>query len=283
MVKKKFTYTTRHPSEKYSAENSFDHLWERIQMHNHKDKQTLHWWKYVAVAASVAVIVLCSTFIFNRQLKEETFVLSTKLERQLFTLPDSSRIWLNSESKLTYTNAFGKNARNVELCGEAYFEVAKDSIRPFTVKTGEISIRVLGTKFNVQAYPSEKTIATTLLEGTVSVLQKSVPKGGVILCPGQQLRFDSSNKEILILEVDCAPYAAWKEGKLIFRQTNVKEAFAIMERDFRIKIILENKALEQRKITGRFDLNENPENILSVMQETIPFNYILKNDSIFIK
>jgi ferric-dicitrate binding protein FerR (iron transport regulator) len=282
---KKLTYTTRHPSEKYTAENSFDRLWQHIQQTNNQEdkRRPLHLWRYVAVAASVAIIVLCATFIYNQQTKGAIYALNTGTERQDFTLPDGSKVWLNSESALTYTNAFGKDVRNVELCGEAYFEVAKDSTRPFIVKTGEISIKVLGTEFNVQAYPSEKTLTTTLLKGSVNVLQKFGPEGGIILCPGQQLLFYKSNKKMLVQNVDCTPYFAWKEGKLVFQQTNVKEAFAMIERDFRIKIILENTSLEGRKITGQFDLNEHPENILSVIQETLPFSYTMRNDTVFIK
>jgi ferric-dicitrate binding protein FerR (iron transport regulator) len=279
----KLILTTRQPTEKYSVENSFDRLCKRIDEYNNRRKKRRSlWWKVTAAAASVAILAVCGTFFFRTSGMEEVYVLNAENERQQFTLPDSSHVWLNANSRLTYTDAFGKNSRDVELSGEAYFEVTKNTGKPFVVKAGEISVRVLGTVFNVQAYPSEEMIETTLLKGSVGVMHKSVPEGGIILHAGQQLLFDKAGNNVVVQETDCSPYISWKDGKLFFSQTALKDAFAIMERNYRIKIVLKNKSLEARKITGRFNLTEKPGNILDVIRETLPFEYETEDDTLFI-
>jgi ferric-dicitrate binding protein FerR (iron transport regulator) len=279
----KLKITTHHPSGKYSAEDSFDCLWKRICEHNRrKNNRRLLWRKVAAVAASVAILTVCGIFSLRSSDTEKMYVLNTENEKQCFTLPDSTRVWLNVNSRLTYTDAFGKNSRDVELSGEGYFEVTADAGKPFTVKTGEVAVRVLGTVFNVQAYPREEVMETTLLEGSVGVMHKSVPEGGIILQPGQQLLFDKSDKDMTVSETDHSLYTSWKDGKLVFKQTALKDVFRIMERNFRIKIVVNNKSLEERKITGRFDLTEKPGNILDVIRETLPFEYENRNDTLLI-
>jgi ferric-dicitrate binding protein FerR (iron transport regulator) len=279
----KLILTTHQPSGKYSVEHSFNRLYKRIdEYNNRRKKRRLLWWKVTIAAASVAILALCGTFLLRSSGTEEVYVLNAENEKQQFTLPDSSHVWLNANSRLTYTDAFDKNSRDVELSGEAYFEVTKNTGKPFIVRAGEISVRVLGTVFNIQAYPSEERIETTLLKGSVGVMHKSVPEGGITLHPGQQLLFDKAGNNITVQEIDCSPYISWKDGKLFFRQTALKDAFEIMERNFRIKIVLKNKSLEERKITGRFNLTEKPGNILDVIRETLPFEYETQDDTSFI-
>ncbi|MDR1523911.1 MAG: FecR domain-containing protein [Tannerella sp.] len=280
----KLIITTNHPSEKYSVENSFDRLWKRICEHNNRknNRRRLLWRKVMAIAASVAILTVCGIFLLRSSDTEKMYVLNTENEKKCFTLPDSTHVWLNVNSQLTYTDAFGKNSRDVELSGEGYFEVTADAGKPFIVKTGEVAVRVLGTVFNVQAYLWEEVMETTLLEGSVGVMHKSVPEGGIILCPGQQLLFDKSGKDMFVKEIDYSLYTSWKDGKLVFKQTALKDAFRIMERNFRIKIVVNNKSLEERKITGRFDLTEKPGNILDVIRETLPFEYENQSDTLLI-
>jgi ferric-dicitrate binding protein FerR (iron transport regulator) len=276
----KIILTTDAPAEQYSAEKSFEQLWQRISIYNVRKSRT---WllKVSAVAASVAIVALCGVMFFQSE-KDETHVLNTETEKKQFTLPDGSKVFLNADSRLTYTDAFGEKERNVELSGEACFEVSKDAGKPFIVKAGDLSIQVIGTVFNVQAYPSDERIETTLLQGTVSVMQQSTSAAGIVLHPGQQLLFDKSAKNMTVNEIDVSTYASWQAGKLVFRQTALKDAFMIMERNFRVKIVLNNKSLEEREITGRFDLTDDMEKILDVIRETLPFEYEKQDNTLFI-
>lgn len=127
------------------------------------------------------------------------------------TLPDGSRVWLNAASSIRYPTAFSGKERRVELTGEAYFEIAKNAAMPFAVSKGGVAITVLGTNFNVNAYPDEATMKVTLLEGSVRVTQ-----GGAadLLQAGQQARI---GKDIQVTgKVDVDEVMAWKNGKFIF-------------------------------------------------------------------
>ena len=277
----KIKYTTHHPSGKYSAENSFPQVKERMQ--HSIVKHRIHWWKYAA-AASVALLFTAGLRYFStRQLPEPQIqALVAQNERKQFLLPDGSLVWLNAASRLTYTDAFGSKTREIALTGEAYFEIEKDAERPFVVVMNGTHVQVFGTTFSVRAYSNEHEIIVTLVEGSVIFGKTLSDTHGVVLQPGQQLSFEKDNKHIVVREVDCFPYTAWKDGRLVFRKTPVKDAFTTMERAFGIKIVTTNTSLYQRKITGNFSMDDQPEHILSVMQESLPFCFEIKENTIFI-
>ena len=279
----KIKFTTRHPSENYSANKSFPHLKERISAT--APKRRLQWWKYAAAAASIAVLFTIWQYGIRQPAENQlkTYEYGAHSERERFLLPDGSLVWLNAESRLTYTDAFDTKTREAKLTGEAYFEVTKDARRPFTVHVNESRVEVLGTVFNVRAYPDEHEIVTTLVEGSVRFGKTPSDMQGIILKPEQQLFFYKDNESAVVRSVDCSPYISWKDGRLVFRQTPVKEAFAIMEQTFGIKITTTNTLLDNRKITGNFGADEKPEHVLSVMQELLPFMFEVKADTIIIK
>jgi ferric-dicitrate binding protein FerR (iron transport regulator) len=273
-----------------------EQAWKKVDDINRRNERFCNRLKrfyHLAAGAAAAAVLLLPTlilayYLLNKPQNNEELIPPIELttahgQISKFTLPDGSCVWLNANSSLTYTGTFGNDSRDVELSGEAYFEITKDAGKPFIVKAEEVSIRVLGTVFNVQAYPSEKRIETTLLKGSVSVIQKNIPEGGIFLHPGQQLLFDKSDKKVIVKEVDITPYTSWKDGKLIFRQTVLKDAFAIMERNFRIKIVVNNKSLENCKLTGRFSLTEKPGDILDAIKETLNFEYEKQNNTFIIK
>lgn len=127
-------------------------------------------------------------------------------------LPDGSRVWLNADSRLELPVAFGRRRRVVQLTGEAYFEVAKETNRPFEVEAGAASVTVLGTHFNVQAYPDEPAPVTTLLEGAVRLHHGAAQ---TVLRPGQQGR-PRPDGTIAVRAVDARSAVAWKEGRFVF-------------------------------------------------------------------
>jgi len=279
----KIKFTTRHPSENYSADKSFPHLKERISAS--APKRRLQWWKYAAAAASIAVLFTIWQYGIRQPAENQvqTYEYGAQGEREQFLLPDGSLVWLNAESRLTYTDAFDTKTRETKLTGEAYFEVTKDAQRPFTVHINESRVEVLGTVFNIRAYSDEPEIITTLVEGSVRFGKTSSDMLGIILKPEQQLFFDKDNESVVVRDVDCSTYIAWKDGRLIFRQTPVIEAFAIIEQTFGIKITSTNTLLDNRKITGNFGADETPAHILSVMQDLLPFTFEIEADTIIIK
>jgi transmembrane sensor len=192
------------------------------------------------------------------------------------TLPDGTRVWLNAASKLRFPIAFTGNERNVELSGEAYFEVAKMMVKgkgnegnrarmPFFVKTDQQTVEVLGTHFNINAYSDETFTQTTLLEGSVKVTKGS---SKALLSPGQQAVNNSASPVITIRnDVDVQESVAWKNGLFMFEQESI---FSIMNKISRwYDIVVEYRGdLKGKKYSGNISKFEEVTEVLKTMQLT---------------
>lgn len=156
------------------------------------------------------------------------------------TLPDGSRAWLNAASSIRFPTIFAQNERKVEVTGEVYFEVAKDANKPFIVNVNnKEDIEVLGTSFNVNAYDNEKTINTTLLDGSVRV-STTRTLAGVVLKPGQQARTNSAATIQVMNNADVEKIMAWKNGLFNFEGANLEEVMRQLERWYDIDVVYEN-------------------------------------------
>jgi transmembrane sensor len=150
-------------------------------------------------------------------------------------LPDGSHVWLNSESRLRFPSNFMGNARTVELSGEAYFEIAPDAAKPFyVVVNGRQKIQVLGTAFNVMAYPNEDTLRTTLLSGDVLV---STSKQTMQLKPGEQAKVDAHGGISRVQEESAESIASWKNGLFYFDETPFKEVMRQLARWYDLDVV----------------------------------------------
>lgn len=167
----------------------------------------------------------------------QTNTLSTaKGETYQVRLPDGSLVWLNAESSLIYPASFNKNSvRRIELTGEGYFEIAKDKKRPFVVKTSLQEVTVLGTHFNIHAYPEEKANFTTLLEGSVKVADGKDQK---ILVPDQQSATTGNGLSIRAVEAD--DVIAWKNGLFIFNDESLESVMREISRWYDIEVVYRN-------------------------------------------
>lgn len=168
-------------------------------------------------------------------------------DKSSIVLPDSTHVWLNSGSKLTFSSNF-KTGRKVSLEGEAFFSVAKDKAHPFKVKTTDVDVEVLGTKFNMKAYPDEKSVSTTLVEGSVNISSKY---GHALMKPDQKLVFDKGSKQMVVQELsDTAPETEWKDGRFVFRNESLAELKPKLERWFDVDIVFGDEQAKNRKFTG---------------------------------
>lgn len=181
------------------------------------------------------------------------------------TLPDGTKVWLNAASKLRFPVTFSANERNIELSGEAYFEVAKDRNRPFKVRSAQQEITVLGTHFNVNAYADEAFTKTTLLEGSVKVNKGS---SQALLMPGQQAVSNTGSPLINVRkDVDLRESIAWKNGLFVFEQEDV---FSIMNKISRwYDLVVEYRGdLKGKKYSGNISKFEDVTEVLKTMQLT---------------
>ncbi|MFT4781325.1 MAG: transmembrane sensor [Psychroserpens sp.] len=198
-------------------------------------------------------------------------------------LSDGSLVWLNSGTYFKFPQQFisSKKTRSVFLVGEAFFEIAKDKTLPFIVNAGELDVKVLGTKFNVSAYEANDAVATTLVEGSVSVCRDLVPEIKTVLVPNEQLRYNIQLKSMTKEIVEVTIYTAWMEGKLIINNLRFKEILRRLERRDDITIINKAKNLDNEMFRGAFK-NESVEEVLQTMAISTPFNYSINNKIITI-
>lgn len=257
-------------------------------------------------AGGVAVFQLFSSNNSNVQ-KGWAAIHSTMGSRVSFNLPDGSKGWLNSGSTLKYALNFTEN-RMVELEGEAYFDVVPARTHPFYVRTSDIRIKVLGTKFNVKSYPDDKTIETTLLSGIVEIETLSPEAGGgrkLILKPNQKATFRKNIRQHLVIhddlpksknpkgikeigifeDIDTTPITSWKDSRLIFINEPFETLLVKLERWYDVKITLRDSALMKLSYTGKFE-NETVEqafNAIKVATPNIDFRINKNNIEIFLK
>lgn len=220
------------------------------------------WWKWAQrVAALLFLPLLITTFVIgydDDKQAELTQMLEVRTNPGMTTsvvLPDSTVVCLNSESVLRYPSVFNKNSREVELSGEAYFDVMPDKKKRFVVTIPHQSqIEVYGTSFNVEAYPTDKHISTTLVEGQVGFLfkEKNGDAREIILSPKHKLLYNPESGETQIHETSCNSEIAWKEGEVIFNNTPMDEVLAMLSKRFNVEFIIKNKHLKEYSFTSTF-------------------------------
>jgi len=181
------------------------------------------------------------------------------------TLADGTKVWLNTESSLRYPTAFSGNSRNVEIIGEAYFEVFHNPEKPFIVTANQTDITVIGTHFNINSYPDEPTMKTTLLEGKVKV-----KKGGqhVYLNPGQQSTISQNSTDIKIADdVDLEEVMAWKNGMIQFSGSNIGVIMRQIGRWYNIQTGYSGDA-ESAHLFGAVSRNQDLLMLIKVLEES---------------
>ena len=221
---------------------------ERYQLKNQFNiRQFL---KYAAIFIMVIALPF-SYYLGTRNVQTDNSITTISCafgDKSSIVLPDSSRVWLNSGSKLTFNSDFKGTSRNVTLEGEAFFSVSKDKEHPFRVKTKDIDIEVLGTKFNLKAYPEEINVTTTLVEGSLEISSKTQHTR---IKPDQRLVFNKENKKMALLEIkDTSADTEWKDGRLVIRNESLDELAPKLRRWFDVDIVFADEKVKQRRFTG---------------------------------
>jgi hypothetical protein len=194
-------------------------------------------------------------------------------------LPDGTRVWLNSATSLTYPVMFPGKERRVELTGEAYFEVAKNAASPFFVKTSSQTVEVLGTHFNINSYPDEKSVKTTLLEGSVKVTGSE--NGRVVkLSPLQQAVNVSGNLKV-IDDADIEEALAWKNGKFLFRNTDLQTVMRQLSRWYNVDVEYQG-TVATKHYRGRISRNVPVSQVFEILK-TSGVNFIINGRTIIVK
>lgn len=254
----------------------------RIGYNKEHLKNIVSYRKFTRVAAVIIPLFLLAGFLLyslsaGNELIEVTAAYG---EQKRLLLPDSSEIWLNAGSTITYPQTFAEDKRLVTLDGEAYFIVSKDTMKPFIVETSQLSVKVLGTKFNVRAYADDERISTTLTSGKVEVnVRSQLPR---ILQPNERLTYDKSTSHIDISTVESIDTDSWIKGRLFFTNATAKEIFRALERRYNTTIENTLSIPATRRYTVKFLKDENLNEMLNILADIIGFTYQQNENKIII-
>lgn len=235
--------------------------------------------RYLWASMKIAAVVAMLAFIIHKEYQDYRLEHSTDVQtvtvpagqRASLILADGTTVWLNSNSTLKYlANGFQSKNRKVTLEGEGYFEVAHDEKHPFIVETEKYDIRVLGTTFNVSAYPNSDMFETSLIEGKVTVYQPDT-QHEVTLKPHEKVEAKNGKlyKETFSSDNDFL----WRMGIYSFKDEPLETVFKKLEQYYEVKIINKNEEIASRPCTGKFRQKEGIEHVMKVLQKYVKFNY----------
>ena len=229
-------------------------------------------------AAAIMFIPLLSAYLL--QIKNSDVAEARMMEIRTnpgmttaFVLPDGTNVSLNSGSVLRYPEFFSKDKREVELIGEAFFDVTKDPNKRFVVKTsGDERVEVLGTSFNMEAFPGDSILSTTLLEGKVRFVSDA---GSVQMNPGEKLVYKNKTSKAKLTKTNGEAETAWKYGKIIFDNTPFNEVLRMLSKRFNVDFVVKNEKYRKDSFTGTFS-TQRLEQVLDVfsISSKIKWRYV---------
>jgi transmembrane sensor len=275
-------YFENNESENYNLSYLLDRIHHKMHFIETRKKQTItrkiYRWYSVAAAILLIPLLIAGGLWFTANPAQETVVVAENPvistihaplgSRISFDLPDGTQGWLNSGSSLKYQLPFSNN-RQVAIRGEAWFDVTHDASNPFEVTAGNSKVKVLGTKFNLNAYPEEKYVEVVLEEGKVEF---AVPENSCVveLKPNERLIYN--NDSVNIATTDPSKYSAWVEGKLMFRGDPMPEVARRIARWYNVEVELVDKDLKKDVIRGTF-LDDSLEDVLRYVSMTSAIHY----------
>ncbi len=211
------------------------------------------------IAAAVLFLIIATYWWTSG---DQLVTLQTALQSNQFELPDGTQVWLNQHSTIRYKKTFKK--RDIALEGEAFFDVVRDESRPFTISSGETETRVLGTSFNVRAYPEDEEIIVTVTSGSVELAAKDVPDQKGTLKVNEVGIFQKTEQQLAKAKVENENSISWKTQQLSFNDTSMKAVFEAMERHFGVTFEVANEAIWSCEFFGTYD-KPNLQNLLEAM------------------
>ncbi len=214
----------------------------------------------------------------NRNVAEQLNQLVVPLgKRSSLILSDGTKLWLNSGSRAIYPVTFSKKEREIFVEGEAFFEVAHDAERPFCVVTNHLKVRVLGTKFNINAYPRDASTMVVLVEGSVQAL---VSDKKVLMSENQLFTYEPGSGFTSLEETDVLEYISWKDGWMHCNSERMENIATRLSRYYNVPIRFKDPAVKELTMTGKLDLKNNCEDIFKAIQSTAPIKYEMLDEGI---
>ena len=218
-------------------------------------------------------------YMSDKNVTEPLVVSVERGQKASITLPDGSKVWLNSLSELTYNSDFNTEKRELLLDGEAYFEVASNPDKPFVVRSNEITVEALGTAFGVKAYTDDVSVSSILMHGKVRV---TTPNGSIILKPNERIQYDrelaTTRQSSVTNAVD---FTGWIHNELRFENESLYEITRNIQRIYNVEIIFSTERLKKLRYTGTVD-NNSLESVLNLISLTSPVSFKIDGQKVIL-
>lgn len=246
-------------------------------------KRRLHITRTSLYAASITLIIALFTTTAGLLLKNEagSFDISAPAGGLCAaTLPDGTLVWLNAESKIYVPETFNKNSREINLDGEAYFEVAKDEKKLFVVSSDNCKITVRGTKFNVRSYPENETVLTSVIDGVVDV---SLKEATVRIQKDQAAVVNKKTGQITVESINAMSSKSWTDNRIEYRDITLSDLVAIVSRKFDVGFQIENEKVKNERLNISLRNNESLSDVLTALELILPIEITEIEGTIYIK
>ena len=287
-----FSAVSREAASVYDKDKAFENFSNRVE--SQKEIQSTSrrgfslsaLWRYAAVVA-IIIAVGCISYWQGEVNVKDTFA-DISVEAPLGSktklyLPDGTLVWLNAGSRMTYSQGFGVDNRKVELEGEGYFEVKRNEKIPFFVKTKDLQLQVLGTKFNFRDYPEDHEVVVSLLEGKVGLNNLLREEKEAVLSPDERAVLNKANGLLTVESVTASNASQWTDGYLFFDEELLPDIAKELERSYNVKIHIANDSLKTFRFYGNFVRREqNIQEVLEALASTEKMQYKIEERNITI-
>ncbi|WP_101690929.1 FecR family protein [Dysgonomonas massiliensis] len=238
----------------------------------HSYKRYLGWVANIA-AILLPIVLIIGIYLYSKPQEIDYLTVSADLgEKASINLPDGSKVAINSGSEIMYSTAYNRNERVLKLQGEAYFDVESDKDKPFIVECGDVKIKVLGTKFGINAYKDENIVSVVLNSGKVEFI---TPKETLVMKPDDRVSYDKSTQNTTTEQVNAEDYTEWRQNRLRFENETLQNIIKVVSRMHNTDIILEDEQLINQKFTGTID-NTSVQSALKALSLTAPIHSEVK-------
>ena len=287
-----FSAVSREAASVYDKDKAFENFRNRVE--SQKEIQSTSrrgfslsaLWRYAAVVA-IIIAVGCISYWQGEVNVKDTFA-DISVEAPLGSktklyLPDGTLVWLNAGSRMTYSQGFGVDNRKVELEGEGYFEVKRNEKIPFFVKTKDLQLQVLGTKFNFRDYPEDHEVVVSLLEGKVGLNNLLREEKEAVLSPDERAVLNKANGLLTVESVTASNASQWSDGYLFLDEELLPDIAKELERSYNVKIHIANDSLKTFRFYGNFVRREqNIQEVLEALASTEKMQYKIEERNITI-
>jgi ferric-dicitrate binding protein FerR (iron transport regulator) len=287
-----FSAVSREAASKYNKDKAFDTFKKRIGNRKEIEKTSHHGfrlsmlWRYAAIIAVILAVGCFSYWQGGVNVKDTFADISVEAplgSRTKLYLPDGTLVWLNAGSRMTYSQGFGVDNRMIELEGEGYFEVRRNEKLPFFVKTKDLQLQVLGTKFNFRDYPEDHEVVVSLLEGKVELNNLLKKEKEAILAPDERAILNKTNGRMTVETVTASNASQWTDGYLFFDEELLPDIVKELERSYNVTIRIANDSLNTFRFYGNFVRREQSiQEVLDALASTEKIQYKIEERNITI-